>query len=131
MRYFIREFRALVSHLRVSRRRGSRSRGKLGRANPRGMGFLFSLFVYESSCHVSTAQKSEIFIIPTFLAGQPAPCPVRVKFRRVKGILNSFHRSHARDRRATPVLPTLSRTSRYFRLRDRPSDRRSRFPALL
>jgi len=38
---------------------------------PRETRFLFSLFEYESSCHVSTAQKSEIFIISTFPAGRP------------------------------------------------------------
>lgn len=112
--------------------------GKLGRANPRGTRFLFSLFVCESSCHVSTAQKSEIFIIPTFPAGRTvgppptlpaAPCPVRVKFRPVKGILNSFYRSYARDRR-NPVLllPYLFRTFDTFVLG---TDRRSRFPTLL
>lgn len=67
-------------------------REKLGRASSQER-FLFSLFEYESSCHVSTAQKSEIFIISTFLAGRAdrfVPCPARVKFRSAERILNSF-----------------------------------------
>lgn len=98
------------------------------------MRFLFSLFEYESSCHVSTAQKSEIFIISTFpagRAGRSVPCPVRVKFRSVKGILNSFRQvAYTRDRR-NPVSPFPSPPipyhGRYFRLREH--KRRSRFPA--
>jgi len=78
--------------------------------------FLFSLFEYESSCHVSTAQKSEIFIISTFPAGRAdrsVPCPVRVKFRSAERILNSFHQVRTPGTDVTPF--------RYFRLRDRPT----------
>lgn len=83
---------------------------------PQGVRFLFSLFEYESSCHVSTAQKSEIFIIPTFpagRAGRSVPCPVRVKFLLVKGILNSFRRIR-RGTGASSPLPPLQ----YSRLRE-------------
>jgi len=71
--------------------------------------FLFSLFEYESSCHVSTAQKSEIFIISTFPAGRAdrsVPCPVRVKFRSER-ILNSFRQVRTPRDQRNP-LPILS-----------------------
>lgn len=110
MRHFIPKFCSCIEFPSVWK-----VREKLGRANSQER-FLFSLFEYESSCHVSTAQKSEIFIISTFPAGRAdrsAPCPARVKFRSVEGILNSFRQLHTPGTDATPF--------RYFRLRDRPT----------
>lgn len=110
MRYFIPKFCACIVFPGVWE-----VREKLGRANSQER-FLFSLFEYESSCHVSTAQKSEIFIISTFPAGRAdwsVPCPARVKFRSAERILNSFRRLRTPGTDATPF--------RYFRPRDRPT----------
>lgn len=116
MRYFIPKFCAVSPGVQEVRE-------KLGRANSQER-FLFSLFEYESSCHVSTAQKSEIFIISTFpadRADRSVPCPVRVKFRSAKGILNSFRQLRTPGTDATPPSDTFVLGT----------NRHSRFPALL